>query len=174
MLVRKTPPAAPLVSIADLKVHLRVDFDDDNALITSLFDAAMSHLDGPRGVLGRCIQPQTWTWTIDCLTTAVRLPIPFVSEVSVKIVDSGAAVEVARRSCGIWTEVAPVEPVRLAVALDITAGTPEDAWPAIAAAAKLLVGHWYSNRDAVVTGAAATALPLAVERLLSPLKVAWI
>jgi uncharacterized phage protein (predicted DNA packaging) len=30
----------------------------------------------------------------------------------------------------------------------------------------LLVGHWYANREAVVVGTIAAALPLAVERLL--------
>ncbi|MBV4512715.1 head-tail connector protein [Pseudomonas sp. SWRI22] len=30
----------------------------------------------------------------------------------------------------------------------------------------LLVGHWYANREAVAVGTIATALPLAVERLL--------
>lgn len=30
----------------------------------------------------------------------------------------------------------------------------------------LLVGHWYSNREAVVVGGAPSAVPLAVERLL--------
>lgn len=30
----------------------------------------------------------------------------------------------------------------------------------------LLVGHWYSNREAVVIGTISSAVPLAVERLL--------
>jgi hypothetical protein len=30
----------------------------------------------------------------------------------------------------------------------------------------LLVGHWYSNREAVVMGGAPSAVPLAVDRLL--------
>lgn len=30
----------------------------------------------------------------------------------------------------------------------------------------LLVGHWYTNREAVVAGAAPSAVPLAVDRLL--------
>lgn len=36
----------------------------------------------------------------------------------------------------------------------------------------LIVGHWYANREAVVVGSTATALPIAVEWLLKPL-VKW-
>lgn len=39
-------------------------------------------------------------------------------------------------------------------------------------AMKLLVGHWYANREAAVVGATATELPIAVEWLLKPL-VKW-
>ena len=33
-------------------------------------------------------------------------------------------------------------------------------------AALLLIGHWYSNREAVVVGASVSAVPMAVESLL--------
>ncbi|MFP5432845.1 MAG: head-tail connector protein [Alphaproteobacteria bacterium] len=38
------------------------------------------------------------------------------------------------------------------------------------AAILLLVGHWYANREAVVTGTIATQLPMAVDALLAPLR----
>ncbi|ROL64605.1 head-tail connector protein [Pseudomonas vranovensis] len=38
--------------------------------------------------------------------------------------------------------------------------------PDVEQAILLLVGHWYANREAVVTGTISTAVPLAVERLL--------
>lgn len=40
----------------------------------------------------------------------------------------------------------------------------------IRAAAMLLVANWYANREAVVIGETATALPLGVEALISPWK----
>src|SRR5690606_25200369 len=60
ILTRVTAPAQPLVSRDALKAHLRVRHDDENDLIDGLGAAAMAHIDGPRGVLGRCIQPQGW------------------------------------------------------------------------------------------------------------------
>lgn len=174
MLVRKTPPTDALVSLDEIKKHLRVDFEDDDSLIQSLLDAAMSHLDGPRGVLGRCIQEQVWTWTVADLQQPLRLPIPYVTACSAERVEGGAPVHLTPNDCGIWTVVSAAGVGSGAVAIDITASTPTDAHPAIAAAVMLLVGHWYANREAVVTGTIATTLPLAVDRLLAPLKLNWI
>lgn len=38
--------------------------------------------------------------------------------------------------------------------------------PDVEQAILLLVGHWYANREAVVTGTISTEVPLAVDRLL--------
>ncbi|MNQ91198.1 Phage gp6-like head-tail connector protein [compost metagenome] len=40
--------------------------------------------------------------------------------------------------------------------------------PALKLAALLLIGHWYTNREAVVTGTIATTLPLAYDSLIHP------
>ncbi|BBG85360.1 hypothetical protein AHGSH82_025050 [Aeromonas hydrophila] len=40
--------------------------------------------------------------------------------------------------------------------------------PALKLAALLLIGHWYTNREAVVTGTIATTLPLAYDSLIRP------
>ncbi|MCX0499734.1 head-tail connector protein [Erwinia billingiae] len=41
----------------------------------------------------------------------------------------------------------------------------------IRSAMLLLIGHWYSNREAVVIGQTATEVPFAVEALLQPHKI---
>lgn len=56
-----TPPADPVVSLSDLKDHLRVDADDENDLIEALEQAAVAHLDGWHGILGRAIMAQVWS-----------------------------------------------------------------------------------------------------------------
>ena len=43
--------------------------------------------------------------------------------------------------------------------------------PAVVAAILLLGGHLYENREAVVTGTIATALPLSVQFLVAPFRV---
>lgn len=54
---------------------------------------------------------------------------------------------------------------------DLVEGTPDGPeqmgfTPDVEQAVLLLVGHWYANREAVVTGTISTVVPLAVERLL--------
>ena len=176
-LVRIVAPAEPLVSLTDLKQHLRVDHDDDDGLISSLFASAMAHIDGPRGVLGRCIQPQTWEGRPDPFSGFLRLPLPGIDDVSAyREADDGQedlALNVRRR--WPWTEVALAEPeAGDGVVISMVASTPEDIWPVIGEVVKLLVGHWYANREAVVAGTIATTIPLAVTRLLHPLKITWV
>lgn len=174
-LIRKQAPAAPLVALTDLKLHLRVDHDDEDALIASLGAAAMAHIDGPRGILGRCIQPQVWALEGAAPGGWFRLPLPGVRSITALAHEGGAPQPVAftQRRAGLYTEVTLQEsggPVSVA----FTAETPEDVWPVIIIAIKLLVGHWYENREAVVTGMAVTTLPIGVERLLTPLKLGWV
>ncbi|VVM43985.1 hypothetical protein PS623_00402 [Pseudomonas fluorescens] len=45
--------------------------------------------------------------------------------------------------------------------------------PAIQAACLLILGHLYANREEVVTGTIATALPMASTSLLTPHRVGW-
>lgn len=55
-----TPPTADVVSIEEVRAHLRVDHSDDDAMIATLIKAAISHFDGYSGVLGRALVTQTW------------------------------------------------------------------------------------------------------------------
>lgn len=54
-----TPPAAPLVDLALVKAHLRVEHGDHDAIIAGHLAACAEWLDGPSGVLGRALAPQT-------------------------------------------------------------------------------------------------------------------
>lgn len=60
-----TPPVDPVVTLADMRAHLRVTSAVPDAQITATEKAAVAHLDGWRGVLGRCLMPQTWRQDFD-------------------------------------------------------------------------------------------------------------
>jgi len=155
---RTIAPAGPLVALTDLKAHLRVDSADDDTLIQSLEKAAVAHLDGWRGVLGRCIQPQTWEVAYPSAGSH-RLPFPDVSSVSAS---SGTAT-LAHDTLGARVHLSEACTVTLVAAM------PEDAVEQVKLIVKLLVGHWYENREATT----ATALkdgPIAVDALLSPIR----
>ncbi|MGF6392162.1 head-tail connector protein [Pseudomonas plecoglossicida] len=96
-----------MLDLATVKMHLRVDGDEEDALIDGYVEAAKAHVEQ------HCDR---------------------------KLVDAD-----------------PVEPDEMGLTRDVEQ------------AILLLVGHWYANREAVVvgsSGAGATAMPLAVDRLL--------
>ena len=93
-----------MLDLATVKMHLRVDSDEEDALIGGYVAAAKAHVEQ------HCDR---------------------------KLVDTD-----------------PVEPEEMGLTPDVEQ------------AILLLVGHWYANREAVAVGTIATAMPLAVERLL--------
>ncbi|MGF6669133.1 phage gp6-like head-tail connector protein [Pseudomonas sp. MWU13-2625] len=93
-----------MLDMTTVKMHLRVDGDEEDALIGGYLEAAKAHVEQ------HCDR---------------------------KLVEAD-----------------PVEPDEMGLTRDVEQ------------AILLLVGHWYSNREAVVVGGAPSAVPLAVERLL--------
>lgn len=93
-----------MLDLATVKMHLRVDGDEEDALIGGYVEAAKAHVEQ------HCDR---------------------------KLVEGD-----------------PVEPEQMGLTRDVEQ------------AVLLLVGHWYANREAVAVGTIATAMPLAVERLL--------
>lgn len=57
-----TAPTSEPVTLDEAKLHLRVDFDDDDTLITSLISAAREVVEGK---IRRSVFTQTWCMTLD-------------------------------------------------------------------------------------------------------------
>lgn len=180
-----TPPE-PVLTLAEVKLHLRAEGDDEDALIEGMMSAALGHIDGPDGWLGRAIGPQTLEARTDlrCCSDTVRLPFPPVVElVSVSYLDSGDVEQmadlddfellgrdlVAKGSTWPW---AGGSSRREAVRIRYRAGY-EDLPPAIRAALLLMVGDLYGARESFAVGVSATAVPMSttVEALLQPYRV---
>lgn len=178
-----TAAAETPVSVIEAKAHLRVDHDDEDALVTTLIEAATAHLDGYAGILGRCLVTQTWRQDFDGFSRCMRLPLLAATIASVKYrVSAGTLATVASADYSLKAD-ALGSYVRFnddysypgdlaqsqAVLIEFTAGYGDaDAVPAaIKAAILLLVGHWYANREAVTSDSAVT-LPMAVDALLTP------
>ncbi|MBA5779492.1 phage head-tail connector protein [Stappia sp. F7233] len=184
--VRLSAPASTPVSLAEAKSHLRVEFDDDNELINSLVLAAVAHLEGWNGVLGRCLVTQIWrqdfgAWGNGCL----RLPFPDVTSVTVKYFDRDNAeqtvpaeqFEILEDARGAFLRFIDAfagpslyedrsDPVQVSFAAGYgdAAAVPQS----IKQAMLLLIGHWYENREAVNIGNITSVLPMAVDALLAP------
>lgn len=87
--VRTAPPTVDLIDLRLVREHLRIDHSGEDFMLTQLVNAAIDHLDGWRGILGRCISMQSWRSFASTLTD-LRLPFPDVQAItSVKYLDAG-------------------------------------------------------------------------------------
>lgn len=183
-----TAPSIMPVTLAEAKAHCRIDHSDNDSMITSLIDAAVSYLDGYTGILGRCLIEQTWELYYDTFPCGdLRIPLgKLISITSVEYVDpttllyvtwASANYEVDTYSLDGW--VIPVDgwptPADTSNAIRVTfkAGYGDEAGDvpaAIRQAILMMIGHWYENRETVIVGETAAQLPLAAEALLAPFR----
>lgn len=174
-----TAPAAGIVSLAEVKEYLRLEADetDEDLVLGSLIKGAASRLDGYSGLLGRALITQSWRQKFDRFPDDGRIPIALgrVQEVSelAYVDDLGAS-----RTFEAWHLVE--EPIGPCVMLQDTATWPSTdtrpdavtlSWTAgygdaasdvpeqIRIAALQLIGHWYVNREAAMTGAQVFEVP---------------
>jgi len=180
-----TPAAAAPVDLGTAKAHLRVEHSDEDGLILDLIDAAAAHVEQRTG---RALVQRGLRLTLDRFDTVIRLPMPPLVQVDeIRYLDtdgvqqvlaaSGYLVDIASTPARIT--VAPdadwpdTQAVTGAVEIDYQAGYGNaDAVPLpIKQAILLLLGHWYENREAVITGPITSELPLAVDSLLAPYRV---
>lgn len=176
-----TPPD-PDFSLDTVKEHLRVDHEDDDNLIQAYIDAACTHIDGPHGILGRAVFPQTLELRRNVFCGPIRLPYgPATSVVSVKYVSESGVEEtmpaddyaltyggeLALVSGASWPTLrGDAEGVRIQYVVGFDP-TPT----AIIQAILLLVGHWYSNRETVTVGQTGIELPMATQALLASYRI---
>jgi uncharacterized phiE125 gp8 family phage protein len=90
-------PSQPVVSLADMKAHLRVEIDDtdDDDLIEAMTAAATAHIEGGDGKLGRALVAQTLELRINGFACSeIELPLPpLLSVESVKYYDDDNALQ---------------------------------------------------------------------------------
>ena len=166
-----TAPASPIVSIFDMKAHLRVTHDLENDLITGYIGAATAYLDGWKGVLGRAVVSQTWREDFDGFGD-LRLSLPDVASVVVTAADAdGGAVAVDEATlkqdlCGHYVEASGGSAATVSV--QYVAGMPAQQLALAAMVVKLLVAHWYTNREAV--GAAMVEVPMGAQTMIDAVR----
>jgi hypothetical protein len=199
-----TPPASEPVTLAEAKLMLRVDIDDDDALITSLISAARMHVEV---LLRQTLIATTYDWFQDNFPAAANgyfnrlnrlmgpnpqwlpngaailyLPKPpLVSVASVKYYDptgtlqtfdpthyfvsTGLGSRVQPTIGNVWPVIRPqIDGVVVRYTSGVAASTavPEP----IKQAVKMLIVHWYENRDTTVAGTI-SKVPDAVDALLA-------
>lgn len=186
-------PPAPFVTVQDLKDYQIIEHGQwDSTRIPLVLNAAMAMLDGPRGWLGRALNPQTlelatyaYTHHGCSLGLAIDLPCPPIIElVSVEYdkdgvtttVDAGAY-RLVRGACRFVSSIPSHDELRIryrAGYLPVGSFSPqEDAKEIVTArmAALLLASDFLRNTEANVPMRPGIMENPAVENLLAGLKI---
>lgn len=179
------PPAEEPVSLPDAKTHLRIEPDDvdEDAYLTALIAAARGY---GEDFTRRRFVTQAWSLTLDGFPRGNQIVLPgppLRSVASVKYFDT-TGVEATFQAADYIVD-ADSEPGRIVLAY-------ARRWPAVVLrpangvvvtfeagygnalavpkgikqAILLLVGHWYENREPVVTGTIVSPIPVTVDALL--------
>ncbi|BBE74566.1 head-tail connector protein [Oharaeibacter diazotrophicus] len=154
-----TPPTETPVTLADIKAHLRIDFDDEDALLVSLIEAATGQIEAR---LGRALVMRTVRQTFKRFSPVLRLSAsPVQSVASVAYLDAANVDRTLSASAyrvegvGDVATIAPVtpwpatgsEPDAVAVTYVAGYGDAEEVPGAIRNAVKMLAGGLYNHRE---------------------------
>jgi len=170
-----------MITVEEAKAHCRIEHGAEDGLITSLIAAAFRHIENRTGqtfdkvdnaemVLdalpagGAGIELQ-WT-PVRAIQGLVYLD-PQGGEQTLSAADLSLDVR------GVYPKLYPVnewpESKAQRASVKVSADIGYSELPAdVRAAALLIIGHLYENREAVVIGTIATDLPMGVELLLAP------
>ena len=167
-----TPPAQPIVTVEDMRAHLRVTGEAEDVLLAQYIAAATAYLDGWKGVLGRAVMRQTWAEQYDSFGE-LRLSLPDVVSATVSAVDGdGNAVTVTKQALkqdfqGFYvdTDGATAE----TVTVQYVVAMPTQQAFTVQMIVKLLVGNWYENR-AAASEIALSEVPMAAQMLLQSMR----
>jgi uncharacterized phiE125 gp8 family phage protein len=179
-----TAPAFEPLSLSEAKAHLRVDVADEDALITALISAARQYIEARTG---RMLPQRNFVVELDGFPVNgedIVLPFPPVTAVSaLSYFDTLGATQTLSVGTGYrlglglhiprirlpvtQTEWADTANVSDAVSISLTGGYANAAAvPEVAKQAmRLLIGHYYENREAVLSGGGGNAIALAVDSL---------
>jgi len=180
-----TEPVIAVLTVEELKEHLRIDIADEDALIKGYIAAATKMVEEDAEV---ALMSQTWALYLDEFPDVIelqRLPVSGVTSIAYldssgvsqtqsastyRVDAAGSPGRVTKAYGQAWPTTYPVSN---AITVTFTAGaSTRDAVPEIAKQAiRLLVGHWYRSREAVVsTGAQPIEVPLAYGACINRLR----
>lgn len=177
------PESEPL-SLDDAKAFLRIGDSTEDGLIATLITAARIHLEG---ITGRAMLAQSWRLVLDAWPTGgvIELPVgPFISLTAITAYDvDGIATDItlagiepdagrarARLFLPANLDRGPLLRDRQGVEIDYVAGfgTAAGDVPAdLIQALKILVAHWFENRDAVIIAGSGTVVPVGFDGLVA-------
>ena len=180
-------PTLEPVALADAKAHLRLDTDDDDALIAAAIAAARVHVEV---ATRRVLIEQGWRVSLDAWPRKRILTIPVAPLIAVDAVtvyDAAGdpvvvpaddyevdAVSVPGRLVLASPVPAPAGRAVNGIEIDVTAGygpSSVEVPAPLRQAIMMLVAHWYEHRGAVGHDLAGAVAPLGFEALVAPYRI---
>lgn len=185
-----TAPSEEPVSLEEVKAHLRIEHADEDVLLTGLINAARTLVENQcwRALVTQTRELYLSNWPAGA---AIELPYPPLQSITsftytdylnaatvwastnylVDTVNEPGRLVLAYDADWPTATLKPLHPiaVRYVAGYGAAADVPE----LLKTAIRLIVGHWYENREATVIGAGLTVsqLPLAVQSILAMYEV---
>lgn len=185
-----TGPTTEPITISEAKNHMRVEHNDDDVVIAGLIDVAVNYVDAT-GMLGKAMITQTWAEYFGPHVSTVRLSLgPVQSVSSIQYYDTDNALQTATlsnfyvigqkgymtiypKSGYTWPTVFNREDA-IKITYVIGYGDTAASVPAtVRHALKMLVAHYYENRENELIGVNSKTLPFGIENLLNTERNKW-
>ena len=183
-------PAEEPITLTEAKLHLRVDYDEDDALIEALIMAARERAEGHmwRALITQTLNVRLDSWPCHEFLFLPRPRLQSVSSVQYTD-DLGATATFASSNYIVSTASEPgvialkdnaewpTATLQVIDGISVTYvagyGVAADVPAIIKQALLLTVGHWYENREDVLAGAgmSGAALPMAAMAIFDMFKV---
>lgn len=168
------------ITLSQAKAWLRVDGNEENALIATLIITAREMVETDTGLI---LVPRTIRiFSTPPTTRELELPVsPVASVDDVTYIDGDGATQtyaatnyellsgryqsLKLKSDATWPAMSDR---RDALRIDVTAGTDDRSqWSNVALQAmQMLIGHWFANREAVITGTVSREVELSYRALV--------
>lgn len=183
--VQTTPPAAEPLTLAEVKAHLRLDDEAEDALLLSLAKTAREHLERETGL---CLMAQSWRlclddWPADGIIRITKSPVQAIQEITVFDAE-GHAVQVSLedhlldgegRPARLWLRDPPSPGRALnGIEIDFSAGYGEagtDVPDTLKRAMLIHVGHMFAFRGVLSPDQQPAGVPDGYERLIAPFRM---
>lgn len=196
-IINVTPPAEEPITLADAKIQCQIDADivDEDSVIDSYISAATGFCENYTGrplitqekqYLGTFCPPPPRSRQYHHRLPVIELTPNLLSVESVVYIDADGDTQTLDPeayyvdTASVVGRVIPLEawpsvkhPHPQPVTINFTCGYGEasDVPSSIKQCMRLLVGHWYRNREATITGVSSAPLDFAVDALLNQHRV---
>jgi uncharacterized phiE125 gp8 family phage protein len=178
-------PAIEPLSLAEAKAFLRVETDDDDALISALIAAARLHVESQTQL---ALITQRWRMVFDCWPRHGRIavrPAPLKAVDAARVFDAGGHAHPIDMQAFVpdlgasmlafmpWS-VPVTTRIAAGIEIDVTVGFGDaaaDVPEPLRQAIRLLVAHWYDNRGLIAADRESAVMPASAAALIAPYRV---